>query len=270
MTLVLIALPLVMFVATFVAGILPLKLTVAQHHLKYLSFLSMGILIGTAMMIILPEGIETISHETTDVALYVGFPILLGFLTMYILDCMFSTNVKAQESSVVESVVGSPITLGLIFHGIIDGISLGSSLASGEVMTLIIFAAIIIHKIPTSFSLSTILLQEGTPDSKLYWHILLFALLSPSACWFTFVLIKLVNAKSNLVIGVLFLYSAGTFLFVVNHVMHEFSSNDFYTLPTSVESDTTTVESHSKISRNELILSLIGILIPTLLSFAKE
>ena len=154
-------LPLVMFVATFVAGILPLKLTVAQHHLKYLSFLSMGILIGTAMMIILPEGIETISHETTDVALYVGFPILLGFLTMYILDCMFSTNVKAQESSVVESVVGSPITLGLIFHGIIDGISLGSSLASGEVMTLIIFAAIIIHKIPTSFSLSTILLQEG-------------------------------------------------------------------------------------------------------------
>ena len=69
---------------------------------------------------------------------------------------MFSTNVKAQESSVVESVVGSPITLGLIFHGIIDGISLGSSLASGEVMTLIIFAAIIIHKIPTSFSLSTI------------------------------------------------------------------------------------------------------------------
>ena len=83
MTLVLIALPLVMFVATFVAGILPLKLTVAQHHLKYLSFLSMGILIGTAMMIILPEGIETISHETTDVALYVGFPILLGFNHVY-------------------------------------------------------------------------------------------------------------------------------------------------------------------------------------------
>lgn len=270
MILVLVVLPLVMFVATFAAGIVPLRLAVAQHHLKYLSFLSMGILIGTAMMIILPEGIETLSQETTEVSLYVGLPLLLGFLTMYIIDCLFSTNVKAQESSVVESIIGSPITLGLIFHGIVDGIALGSSFASGEVMTLIIFAAIIIHKIPTSFSLSTILLQEGTSDSKLYWHVLLFALLSPLACWLTFVVIKLISTKSNLVLGVLFLYSAGTFLFVVNHVMHEFSSNDFYALPTSVESEMTAVESHSKIPRNELIISLVGISIPTLLSFAKE
>ncbi|MCP8719580.1 MAG: ZIP family metal transporter [Asgard group archaeon] len=265
----------VMFLTSFIAGVLPLKLTISPTYLKYLSLLAMGILVGTAMLIILPEGIEMLSTSTQNISRFVGFPILIGFVTMFTIDNVFSghSSDNKRNCNLKDSIFGSSLTLGMIFHGIVDGISLGSSFAGGTAIPLIIFTAIIIHKIPTSFSLSTILCLEGIPDSKLFWHILLFALLSPIATWITYIIISLIDVNTDVVVGILFLFSAGNFLFIVNHVMSDFTSGDFQVLPTSVESEANTVvsnQSHSKISKLEFSLVITGILIPAVLSFVKE
>lgn len=264
-----------MFLTSFIAGVLPLKLTISPTYLKYLSLLAMGILVGTAMLIILPEGIEMLSTSTQNISRFVGFPILIGFVTMFTIDNVFSghSSDNKRNCNLKDSIFGSSLTLGMIFHGIVDGISLGSSFAGGTAIPLIIFTAIIIHKIPTSFSLSTILCLEGIPDSKLFWHILLFALLSPIATWITYIIISLIDVNTDVVVGILFLFSAGNFLFIVNHVMSDFTSGDFQVLPTSVESEANTVvsnQSHSKISKLEFSLVITGILIPAVLSFVKE
>ncbi|RCK54545.1 Zinc transporter ZIP9 [Candida viswanathii] len=273
----LIILTVVMFLTSFVAGILPLKLTISLQYLKYLSLLAMGILVGTAMLIILPEGIEILSSSTQNISGYVGFPILVGFLTMFTIDNVSSghnnSNSNKNHTSLKDSIFGSSLTLGMVFHGIVDGISLGSSFAGGTAIPLLIFTAIIIHKIPTSFSLSTILCLEGVPDSKLFWHILLFASLSPVATWITYVIVSLLDNNMDVVVGILFLFSAGNFLYVVSHVMSEFTTGDFEVLPTSVESEANTVVTnppHSRISKLEFALALAGILVPALLSFIKE
>ncbi|RCK67742.1 Zinc transporter ZIP9 [Candida viswanathii] len=272
----LVILTVVMFLTSFVAGMLPLKLTISPQYLKYLSLLAMGILVGTAMLIILPEGIEILSSSTQNISGYVGFPILIGFLTMFTIDNVSSgqnNSSNKNHTSLKDSILGSPLTLGMVFHGIVDGISLGSSFAGGTAIPLLIFTAIIIHKIPTSFSLSTILCLEGVPDSKLFWHILLFALLSPVATWITYVIVSLLDNNMDVVVGILFLFSAGNFLYVVSHVMSEFTTGDFQVLPTSVESEANTVVTnppHSRISKVEFALALAGILIPALLSFIKE
>lgn len=265
----------VMFLTSFIAGVLPLKLTISPTYLKYLSLLAMGILVGTAMLIILPEGIEMLSTSTQNISRFVGFPILIGFVTMFTIDNVFSghSSDNKRNCNLKDSIFGSSLTLGMIFHGIVDGISLGSSFAGGTAIPLIIFTAMIIHKIPTSFSLSTILCLEGIPDSKLFWHILLFALLSPIATWITYIIISLIDVNTDVVVGILFLFSAGNFLFIVNHVMSDFTSGDFQVLPTSVESEANTVvsnQSHSKISKLEFSLVITGILIPAVLSFVKE
>ncbi|EER30144.1 hypothetical protein CTRG_06184 [Candida tropicalis MYA-3404] len=265
----------VMFLTSFIAGVLPLKLTISPTYLKYLSLLAMGILVGTAMLIILPEGIEMLSTSTQNISRFVGFPILIGFVTMFTIDNVFSghSSDNKRNCNLKDSIFGSSLTLGMIFHGIVDGISLGSSFAGGTAIPLIIFTAIIIHKIPTSFSLSTILCSEGIPDSKLFWHILLFALSSPIATWITYIIISLIDVNTDVVVGILFLFSAGNFLFIVNHVMSDFTSGDFQVLPTSVESEANTVvsnQSHSKISKLEFSLVITGILIPAVLSFVKE
>lgn len=264
----------VMFLTSFIAGVLPLKLTISPTYLKYLSLLAMGILVGTAMLIILPEGIEMLSTSTQNISRFVGFPILIGFVTMFTIDNVFSghSSDNKRNCNLKDSIFGSSLTLGMIFHGIVDGISLGSSFAGGTAIPLIIFTAIIIHKIPTSFSLSTILCLEGIPDSKLFWHILLFALLSPIATWITYIIISLIDVNTDVVVGILFLFSAGNFLFIVN-IMSDFTSGDFQVLPTSVESEANTVvsnQSHSKISKLEFSLVITGILIPAVLSFVKE
>lgn len=274
----LVVLTTIMFLTSFISGILPLKLSISTHYLRYLSLLAMGVLVGTAMLIILPEGIEMLSTSTQNISGFVGFPILMGFVTMFIIDNVFSNNKSSSsnpkgQTSLYESIFGSSLTIGFIFHGIVDGISLGSSFAGGAAIPLLIFTAIIIHKIPTSFSLSTILYLEGIPDSKLFWHIFLFALLSPIATWITYMIVSLLKANLDVVVGILFLFSAGNFLFVVSHVMSEFTIGDYQVLPTSVESETNTVVTnsiHSKFSKLEFTLALVGILIPALLTFIKE
>jgi len=50
----------VMAVASFAAGMLPLAVSLSQSQLRLISTLGMGLLVGTALIVIIPEGIETL------------------------------------------------------------------------------------------------------------------------------------------------------------------------------------------------------------------
>ena len=51
----LLALSLVMAVASFVAGILPLSFSLSQSQLRMISTIGMGVLVGTSLIVIIPE-----------------------------------------------------------------------------------------------------------------------------------------------------------------------------------------------------------------------
>lgn len=277
----------VMAVSSLAAGIFPLKAGVALHHMNLASALSMGILVGTALAAVIPEGVEMLLESgypinpDSGISLsgVVGLSLIIGFAVMFLVDHyeQLFTKVEVRNSdslprqeTIFKSILRSPLTLGLLLHSFVDGIALGTAFVNDDHSFQILFLLMItIHKLPTAFSLSVVLHQGGLPEATVQTHLVIFSAMTPVSSLLTYLFVVLFNFNSNFVVGILFLFSAGTFMYSVIHVMMEvLNKNDDYLAAVSLA--TAPVHSHgASFSRLELLLSMIGFFIPVAFIFAS-
>ncbi|KAK2595581.1 hypothetical protein QQS21_006692 [Conoideocrella luteorostrata] len=360
----LLALCAVMAIASFLAGALPLSMSLSQSQLRLISSIGIGILVGTSLIVIIPEGIEaaasspvgahahkvrslarrspwifglekgdileqvaavtaiTQARETdsnrpdlsprivvppsttgegdkradeptkstpspngkhdetkhedgehkeephTEIpAFEVGLSMILGFILMFLIDRLpkhaseslqsgpqpqhFSLDnlggsVSAERTSADEeegflgSLTPTPkhtrtlaTTIGLVIHAAADGIAMGaSSTTSNMRLGFIIFIAIMIHKAPAAFGLTSVLLRQGLSKRAARGHLIVFSLAAPVGALSTWLLIKILGGGSDFDgdsgvwwTGMLLLFSGGTFLYVAMHAMQEDGSS---------------------------------------------
>lgn len=110
-------------------------------------------------------------------------------------------------------------TIGLVIHAAADGIAMGaSSTTSDTKLGFIIFIAIMIHKAPAAFGLTSLLLKQGLSKRAARGHLIIFSLAAPVGALATWLLIVLLggddmNGESGQWwTGMLLLFSGGTFL----------------------------------------------------------
>lgn len=264
-------------------------MALSQSQLRLISSIGIGILVGTSLIVIIPEGIEAItkaslpvhSHENTrsiyggamDVrdespspndedpasqaesevhvpTFYVGLSLILGFILMFMIDRIpriasenFQPPAPPRQISLsnlggsalpgdeeeAEGFLGSltptpkqsrslATTVGLVIHAAADGIAMGASAASSDTtLGFIVFLAIMIHKAPAAFGLTSVLLKQGLSKRAARGHLIVFSLASPFGAWTTFVLVALLGGGGDSQFdqwwtGMLLLFSAGTFL----------------------------------------------------------
>ncbi|KAH8169641.1 ZIP zinc transporter domain-containing protein [Sarocladium implicatum] len=353
----------VMALASFLAGALPLSMTLSQSQLRLISSIGVGVLVGTSMIIIIPEGVEAAAapaeaghehklrslmrrnpwakavdvrginsvgviatkfesreapeevvevvrtipeasterrddeappmedgHEEGDghdhehkhehshaeegtqpeehhddahveiPSFEIGFSMVLGFILMFLIDRIprhatesmqpaqqtqqFSLDTlgpAGDDSSTVDEEQGFlgtlaqqprqarsfATTLGLVIHAAADGIAMGaSSTTSDTKLGLIIFIAIMIHKAPAAFGLTSVLLRQGLSKRAARAHLIVFSLAAPIGALSTWLLVTLLGGGSGgehgqWWTGMLMLFSGGTFLYVAMHAMQE-------------------------------------------------
>lgn len=108
-------------------------------------------------------------------------------------------------------------TTGLVIHAAADGIALGAS-SSDTGLSFIIFLAIMVHKAPASFGLTSVLLKQGVSSRTARAHLLVFSLAAPVGALVTFLFAHAMGsttsdeASSRWRTGMLLLFSGGTFL----------------------------------------------------------
>ncbi|KAJ6014070.1 hypothetical protein N7540_008661 [Penicillium herquei] len=108
-------------------------------------------------------------------------------------------------------------TTGLVIHAAADGIALGAS-SSDTGLSFIIFLAIMVHKAPASFGLTSILLKQGLSSRTARAHLLIFSLAAPVGAVATFLFAHMMGSSggdetgSQWRTGMLLLFSGGTFL----------------------------------------------------------
>lgn len=244
----------VVLVCTFMAaityglGILPLHLDVKQN-LRSISLFSGGLLIGAALCLAIPESIE-IYNDTGNDTKWIGISIMLGFVCMVVTEQLSGDSHNenldfgpVHHTGLVKSILDSSLTVGLIIHGAMDGISLGSAFHNEDI-TFVLSMVVIIHKLPTCFSLGCLLLQKGFSNDLVRNHILVFSLTTPVFAFSTW-LVLLVTKSSDMVIGLLLLFSSGTFIYVLTHILSDFKD----------------------LNGKEIGILLMGIIIPALLGF---
>ena len=115
---------------------------------------------------------------------------------------------------------GSSTTIGLVIHAAADGIALGAgSSMSGSNLGFIVFVAIMIHKAPAAFGLTSVLLKQGLTKRTARTHLIIFSLAGPVGGLSTFIAVHIFGSGiiggengTKFATGVLLLFSGGTFL----------------------------------------------------------
>lgn len=189
-------------VVAWIGGAIPLffrkKLLVIQLFIGF----GAGVLLGAAFLHMIPDAAEYIGPS-------LGVPILLGFLTLYLFEKFLMTHPCPAEGCEYHK-VGLSAFIGLSFHSFVTGLALGSGILIPH-LGFVVFLAVLLHKLPASLSLSSLLVKEKYTNKFITLIILLFSFMVPLGAFITFLLLKNTN---HVTIGYLIAFSAGTFLHV--------------------------------------------------------
>ena len=326
-------------------GLLPLSLSLSSRQLRLITALGTGVLVGTSLIVIIPEGVETLysasesghihagrsvsvlaprspsmevlarslehssrppnmvavpldigvandgcsyvkkrqdgddagdtdpaeedddgndfvdDQPSRDPHVWVGISLITGFILMYLIDTLprhaitpsrpqrFSISLtqfsltRERTSSIPETPstassahqIGttsrpSSTTIGLVIHSCADGVALGASSTTTGRLSFIIFLAIMIHKAPAAFGLTSVLLKQGLSTRAARAHLIVFSLAAPVGALLTWGAAHLLgystdalgsSTSTEFATGVLLLFSGGTFLYVAMHTMQE-------------------------------------------------
>lgn len=177
-------------------------------------------------------------HPSHTPHAWIGISLIFGFILMYLLDTLpllappaptrpqsniyslsdLSTSPPPPTSSPQRSL---STTLGLCIHAAADGIALGASSTSTSTssLSLIIFVAIMVHKAPAAFGLTSVLLKQGLGKRGARAHLVVFSLAAPAGALATWLVVRALGeggasepALMKWWTGVLLLFSGGTFL----------------------------------------------------------
>ena len=186
-----------------------------------------GLLLGTALSVIIPEGVATLNMAYTAHAAHqehghtdsggptpgeeehhenpghhlIGVALVLGFIFMLIIDQVASSRSGPRDPEggrgSGRGAVSWTATLGLVVHAAADGIALGAAATTNQTdVEMIVFLAIMLHKAPASFGLVTYLLHEGLERNRVRKHLLVFSVAAPSAAVLTFLLLQVILLKN--------------------------------------------------------------------------
>ncbi|KAJ4921334.1 hypothetical protein JOQ06_021858 [Pogonophryne albipinna] len=220
-------LSLAMLVGCYVAGTIPLAVNFSEEKLKLVTVLGAGLLCGTALAVIIPEGVHALYEEILEGAHHIS--LVLGFVFMLLVDQIGSAHVHSTEALDPEAARASSkitTTLGLVVHAAADGVALGAAASTSQTsVQLIVFVAIMLHKAPAAFGLVSFLMHAGLERNRIRRHLLVFSLAAPVLAMLTFLGLSQ-SSKEALsdfnATGVAMLFSAGTFLYVATvHVLPE-------------------------------------------------
>ena len=270
-----------MFLGAFGAGLLPLCLTYQPSYLDSVTTFGIGVLIGSAFAIIIPEGINTLLEPEcydgappTDNGTKIGPALVAGFAFMLLVDQLCGghghghghseeggshdelqglvasdnnvgesgnnpelnssefnmtgdfdgvASLDTYESSGQNSNSAFHSLFGLLVHSAVDGIALGAISASGthETLEFIVFLAIMLHKGPAAFGITSVLLKQRQQAGHIRLFLFVFAMMAPLTAIATWMLVKVfpISAEGS-DIGLCLLFSGGTVLYTISvHIL---------------------------------------------------
>jgi len=293
----LIILSAVMLFGSYLSGSIPLFISLSEEKLQLVSVMGAGLLLGTALSVIIPEGVATLNmayrggyhgghHEPGEATAggpeedghenpghhLIGVSLVLGFIFMLVIDQIATSKAGSRDVEAGSKGRGSvswTATLGLVVHAAADGIALGAAATTNQTdVEMIVFLAIMLHKAPASFGLVTYLLHEGLERNRIRKHLLIFSLAAPSAAVLTFLMLQARGSGSMDTIaatGLAMLFSAGTFLYVATvHVLPEVTNVGHSHAPGGGS------DKPSGFSKSELFMLILGAVLPLFLTIGHH
>ncbi|MBI2983599.1 MAG: ZIP family metal transporter [Chloroflexi bacterium] len=132
---------------------------IGDRTLGLLVALGAGNLLGVALIELIPEAIE---HAGSNGALLV----LAGYLFIHFFEHIFAPHLHFGEethgATVVDTHVTSTALIGLGLHAFMDGVAISSAFVTSPGLGVLVFAAIMLHKLPEGFTIASVMKAAGT------------------------------------------------------------------------------------------------------------
>lgn len=128
-----------------------------QAFLRYFLALSVGFMLAVAVLEMIPESMKL----TSQTPLFVLLGYLLVHFFEHTLASHFHFGEETHTEAMVEASVGYMAFLGLGVHSFFDGVSIASGFAVSHALGVLVFSAVMLHKLPEGFTISSIMLATG-------------------------------------------------------------------------------------------------------------
>lgn len=127
----------------------------SARSLEFVLAFSAGFLVAVSLGDLVPEAITTGGASASWI-------ILLGFVLVHLTQHVFVRHFHfGAETHQVERSVGVSALIGLTLHTFVDGVAIATSFAVTTHLGLLVFAAIVLHKLPEGFAISSLFLAAG-------------------------------------------------------------------------------------------------------------
>ncbi len=190
-----------------------------ERFLKYLVALGAGFMLAAIFIEILPETIsiwtETLRGQTASQAIVEAMTLLLaGYLLIQLFEHTlaphFHFGAETHPESFMRPSAAYTAVGGLWIHTFFDGVSIASAFLVSFKVGVLVFIAILLHKMPEGFTVASIMLASGRSTRK--------ALLATGAIGAAtlagVVAVALLNSRMSSAVGYALPFSAGVTLYV--------------------------------------------------------
>jgi len=128
--------------------------------LEKLIALSAGFMVSVALLDLIPESIEQHGGRA-------GLPILLGFLLVHLTQHTLTPHFHfGEETHEVTRAVSMSALVGMLLHTFMDGVAIASGFEVRVTLGLLVFTAIVLHKLPEGLAISSIFLAAGSSRGR--------------------------------------------------------------------------------------------------------
>lgn len=227
--------------ATFIGIFLVVKKEKwVRDNLIYLLSFSAGILLSFSLLHLLPEAVElnSLSYLVT----------IISFFGFYLIEHLLSIHHCREQEECGQHETFSLISwLGLLLHSLIDGVVIGAGFEVSQSLGILSTLAVLLHELPEGISTMSVMLYGGHTIKEAVKQSSWVALATPLGAVGTYFLLR--NIDSSF-LGILLAIAAGSFLYV--------AASDL--IP----------EIHKKSKWGNILLTLIGVIVPIVIQFLLE
>jgi zinc and cadmium transporter len=127
-----------------------------QAPLRYFVAVGAGFMLSAAFVRMLPEGAQ-VPHAFLFV--------LIGYFTVHLFEHTvaphFHFGEEVHHEALVRPAVGYLAVLGLGMHTLFDGVAIAAGFMIGPTLGLVLFLAVLLHKLPEGFTIASVMLASG-------------------------------------------------------------------------------------------------------------
>lgn len=133
-----------------------------RAFLRYFVAIGAGFMLAAAILEMIPESIERVGGAPVFV--------LIGYLLVHLFEHTLAGHFHFGEETHPEAVLGSATgvlgLLGLGVHSFFDGVAIASGFAVSVSLGILLFFAVMLHKIPEGFTAASLMLAAGYRPQK--------------------------------------------------------------------------------------------------------